>query len=174
MFTGRLELLRHLVGDHPARRVAAEQVRTTGRVRPHRFDVARGNGFNAIVGGLDVALGLQAKYRLCLANRLRERAERHHFPADAVDQEEWRPIAERLNRHDDGPRAGLRGLHRQQPGLRANRSVAKQRRQRQAHTEVALDVGEQAHGQQRVATELEEVVVRIDGGHLEHATPERL
>src|SRR5262245_48812901 len=90
-----------------------------------------------------------------------------------MHKKEWRPAATRLKRHQHGPSLWRAALCAQQSGLRLNRSVTEQRRQRHPDAKITFDLGEESNGLQRIAAENEKVIVPIDGRSVQHTAPQR-
>jgi hypothetical protein len=125
---------------------------------------------------------LQAEDWLVVAEQAREVAQVHHVAALAAHAKQRRAVAVRLERDDRGPlaqelhvlaAAGLADALGDQPAELAHGWRLDHQRERDVHVPVGFDLGADAHGDQRVAAEIEEVVRRAHAIDAECLGPQR-
>ena len=158
---GGAELAGHLEGDDPAEGVAAEPVRTIRAHGPHRGDVAPRQGLDAAIGRawLLEAEGLD-RVHIVVLDRVGEPPQRDHGAAATGNAEERRTGGAGAQRDHErrARRPALRDPNRE---LLDGRRLEHGRRG-QLDAELVGDRGEQLDDAERVATQLEEVVVESD------------
>src|SRR5208337_90914 len=169
------QLLRHLIGDSTAQAVAAQMIRAMRLdaadfvhiKRRHLLDRCQAWTFAV------EALGLQAIERLIGAEMSRKVAIDQHISAAAVDAEKRRPRAVGLNRYQRGPvrrsSVSLQNLRQ----LRDRLSL-KEDGERKFALKFFRDLREQAHRQDRSATELKVVLIQTNRAGAEQAFPDFL
>src|SRR5579859_5506233 len=96
---------------------------------------------------------------------------RKHLPAGGMYEKERPLAATRLDRHKRGLRAG-RSLLAQDIGQLLDRCSLKNSRDRKLFAQLLLDDGEQAHRQQRVTSQLEEIVSDPDWTDAQNFLPD--
>src|ERR1700690_2989213 len=95
---------------------------------------------------------------------------RKHLPAGGMYEKERPLAAPRLDRHQRGQRAGC-SLLAQNSGQLLDGCALKNSRDRKLFAQLLLDDGEQAHRQQRVTSQLEEIVSDPDWADVQNLFP---
>ena len=94
-----------------------------------------------------------------------------HIPADCVNTKEGQSRAHRLNRYERGP--GRRIFVLQYFSELSDCRRLEKRCQGQALAELFFYLRKQAHRQQRMSTQIKEVVIDSNGARLQHIRPDR-